>query len=80
MNVLRRFSHLTEYFREKKYFTIRPEKMVIKIEHAVVATRFLRIGGQKYLAASQRSMKGYLYDARDKNTKRYEKDGDGKQR
>ena len=54
--------------------------MVIKIEHAVVATRFLRIGGQKYLAASQRSMKGYLYDARDKNTKRYEKDGDGKQR
>ncbi len=34
---------------------------MIKIEHAVLATKFLRGKGGKDLAASQRNMKGYLY-------------------
>ena len=48
-------------FREKLYFTAEPESMMIKIEHAVLATKFLRGKGGKDLAASQRNMKGYLY-------------------
>ena len=43
------------------YFTVQPESMVIKIEHAVLATKFLRGKGVKDLAASQRNMKGYLH-------------------
>lgn len=43
------------------YFTVQPESMVIKIEHAVLATKFLRGKGMKDLAASQRNMKGYLH-------------------
>ena len=46
-------------FREKLYFTAQPETMMIKIEHAVLATKFLGRGSD--LAASQRNMKGYLY-------------------
>lgn len=51
-----------ETIRENLYFTVQPEKMMIKIEHAVLATKFLtgKLGG-KDLAASQRNMKGYLY-------------------
>ncbi|CAH3136935.1 unnamed protein product [Porites lobata] len=47
--------------REKMYFTAQPESMMIKIEHAVLATKFS--GGKKgnSLAASQRNMKGFLY-------------------
>ena len=43
------------------YFTAQPESMMIKIEHAVLATKFS--GGKKgnNLAASQRNMKGFLY-------------------
>ena len=47
-------------FREKLYFTAQPEAMLIKIEHAVLATKFSG-GGSDQLAASQRNMKGYLY-------------------
>ena len=43
------------------YFTVQPESMLIKIEHAVLATKFLRGRGMKDLAASQRNMRGYLY-------------------
>ena len=43
------------------YFTVQPESMVIKIEHAVLATKFLRGKEAKDLAASQRNMKGYLH-------------------
>ncbi|KAJ7373491.1 hypothetical protein OS493_011087 [Desmophyllum pertusum] len=50
-----------ETIREKLYFTVQPETMMIKIEHAVLATKFLRGKGGKDLAASQRNMKGYLY-------------------
>lgn len=48
-------------YREKKYFTAEPESMMIKVEHAVLATKFLRQQGGNDLAASQRNMKGYLY-------------------
>ena len=43
------------------YFTAQPESMMIKIEHAVLATKFS--GGKKgnSMAASQRNMKGFLY-------------------
>lgn len=43
------------------YFTAQPESMMIKIEHAVLATKFS--GGKmgNNLAASQRNMKGFLY-------------------
>ncbi|PFX25533.1 P2X receptor E [Stylophora pistillata] len=47
--------------RENLYFTVQPEQMMIKIEHAVLATKFLTGKGGKDLAASQRNMKGYLY-------------------
>jgi len=50
-----------ETIREKMYFTVQPESMLIKIEHAVLATKFLRGKGVKDLAASQRNMRGYLY-------------------
>ena len=63
-------SYLIEFFislitiivlREKMYFTVQPESMLVKIEHAVLATKFLRGKGVKDLAASQRNMRGYLY-------------------
>lgn len=59
-------------FRENLYFTVQPEKMMIKIEHAVLATKFLtgKLGG-KDLAASQRNMKGYLYGHNGTLIKRY---------
>lgn len=34
--------------------------MVVKIEHAVLASKFIKEGGND-LAASQRNMKGFLY-------------------
>ncbi|KAK2569056.1 P2X receptor E [Acropora cervicornis] len=40
------------------YFTARPESMLVKIEHAVLATKLF--SGGTDLAASQRKMKGYL--------------------
>lgn len=43
------------------YFTAQPESMMIKIEHAVLATKFSRAKKGNNLAASQRSMKGFLY-------------------
>ena len=43
------------------YFTAQPEMMMIKIEHTVLATKFLREKGGNDLAASQRNMKGYLH-------------------
>ena len=49
------------YNREKMYFTVQPESMLVKIEHAVLATKFLRGKGVKDLAASQRNMRGFLY-------------------
>ncbi|XP_032240708.1 P2X receptor E isoform X2 [Nematostella vectensis] len=52
--------------REKKYFTVNPEEVMIKVEHSIVATRFTRKSGKEQVAASQRSMKGYLYDAQGK--------------
>lgn len=45
--------------RENLYFTAWPESMLIKIEHAVLATKFF--GGGADLAASQRKMRGYLF-------------------
>jgi len=53
--------HQFETVREKMYFTVQPESMVIKIEHAVLATKFLRGKEVKDLAASQRNMRGYLH-------------------
>ena len=48
-------------FRETMYFTADPETMVVKIEHAVVSTKFSRGGGGYNMAASERNMKGHLY-------------------
>ena len=56
--------------RERNYFTVRPEKMMLKIEHAVVASRFHFRGSNHHMAASQRSMKGNLHDAEGKSIKR----------
>ena len=57
--------------REKLYFTTQPESMMIKIEHAVLATKFLKGKGGKDLAASQRNMKGYLYSHNGTVIRRY---------
>ncbi|XP_074638641.1 P2X receptor E-like isoform X1 [Acropora palmata] len=47
-----------ETIKESLYFTARPESMLVKIEHAVLATKLF--SGGTDLAASQRKMKGYL--------------------
>ena len=44
---------------------------MVKIEHAVLATKFLRGKGGKDMAASQRNMKGYLYGHDGSIIKRY---------
>lgn len=45
-----------EMINETRYFTMDPEKVVIKVDHTVVASRF----GSHSLAASKRQMKGHL--------------------
>ena len=49
---------LCSSFRDSLYFTAGPESMLVKIEHAVLATKLF--SGGTDLAASQRKMKGYL--------------------
>ena len=44
---------------ESRYFTLGPEHVLIKVDHAIVASRF----GSGQLAASKRQMIGYLLDS-----------------
>ncbi|KAK3734157.1 hypothetical protein QZH41_017128 [Actinostola sp. cb2023] len=48
--------------RERKYHTLNPENVMLKIEHSIIATRFSNGAGHDGLAASQRTLKGFLYD------------------
>ena len=51
-----------EGVNETQYFTLGPEHVLVKVDHAVVASRFGSGRGQ--LAASKRQMIGYLLDSR----------------
>lgn len=46
--------------KESHYYTQAPEYIIIKVDHAVVASRFINHKGQEQLAASKRQMTGYL--------------------
>ncbi|XP_046864902.1 P2X receptor A-like isoform X2 [Xenia sp. Carnegie-2017] len=48
--------------REDKFYTLKPEEYVVKVEHTIIATKFHGNHDLK-IAGSQRSMKGWLYDA-----------------
>lgn len=56
------YNNFLYLFREKRFYTLKPEEYVVKIEHSIIATKFF--GGSKndMVAGSQRSMKGWLYD------------------
>ena len=51
-------------FREEKFYTLKPEEYVIKVEHSVIATKFFGNSDTEsgMIAGSQRIMKGWLYD------------------
>jgi hypothetical protein len=45
--------------KEDRYFTIAPENVIIKVDHAIIASHFSK-QGYGSIAASTRQMKGYL--------------------
>ena len=50
------------FFREERFYTLKPEEYVVKIEHSIIATKFFGSSKNDIVAGSQRSMKGWLYD------------------
>ncbi|XP_031571525.1 P2X receptor E-like [Actinia tenebrosa] len=63
--------------RERKYYTLDPEDVKIKIEHSIIATRFSRKSDDA-IAASQRTLTGFLYDTQGNVIKRMSSNGDKK--
>ena len=58
------------FFREERFFTLKPEDFVVKVEHAIVATKFFSNNKNGMVAGSQRNMEGWLWGSNGSKVRR----------